>query len=158
MEQFSCKTRIVSGPGSVAQLKELGSNRLLLVTDPYFAQSGTAARLMELSGAAHTRLFDKVQPDPSVELAAEGTAVVREFQPDTVVALGGGSAMDCAKAMVYFAGEKVRLVAIPTTSGSGSEVTEFAILTHGGAKHPLVDPRLCPDIAILDSELLNHAT
>ena len=154
MEQFSCKTRIVSGPGSVAQLKELKSERLLLVTDPYFAQSGTAARLMELSGAAHTRLFDKVQPDPSVELAAEGTAVVREFQPDTVVALGGGSAMDCAKAMVYFAGEKVRLVAIPTTSGSGSEVTEFAILTHGGAKHPLVDPRLCPDIAILDSELL----
>jgi len=70
------------------------------------------------------------------------------------VALGGGSAMDCAKAMVYFSGLQVMLVAIPTTSGSGSEVTDFAILTHGNVKHPLVDPGVCPDVAILDSDLL----
>jgi 1-propanol dehydrogenase len=80
--------------------------------------------------------------------------VVQTFQPDTIVALGGGSAMDCAKAMAYFSGTKAKLIAIPTTSGSGSEVTDFAILTHGGVKHPLVDKRLRPDAAILDSDLL----
>jgi len=154
MQQFSCKTRICSGPGSVRQLSQLNSKRLLLVTDPYFVKNGTAQQILKVSGAAQTKLFDGVLPDPSVELAAEGTAALREFQPDTVVALGGGSTMDCAKAMAYFAGERVRLVAIPTTSGSGSEVTEFAILTHAGAKHPLVDEKLCPDVAILDSDLL----
>ena len=87
-------------------------------------------------------------------LAAEGAAKVRQFQPDLMVALGGGSAMDCAKAMVYFAGLPVRFVAIPTTSGSGSEVTNFAILTHQDIKHPLVDEKLQPDMAILDGSLL----
>ena len=62
--------------------------------------------------------------------------------------------MDCAKAMTYFSSTKAKLVAIPTTSGSGSEVTDFAILTHGNVKHPLVDPRLRPDVAILDDALL----
>ena len=64
--------------------------------------------------------------------------------------------MDLAKAMVYFSSLPVRLVAVPTTSGSGSEVTDFAILTHDGVKHPLVDPRLRPDVAILDDELLTE--
>ena len=127
-----------------------------MVADPYFMENGTAERLAQLSGAQERRIFHKVSPDPSVELAAEGTAAVREFQPDTIVALGGGSAMDCAKAMAYFAGQQVRLVAIPTTSGSGSEVTDFAILTHGKVKHPLVDERIRPDVAILDSELLKN--
>lgn len=154
MECFSCKTRIISGAGSMSQLSQLGIKRLLLVTDPYFMQNGTAQRTAQLACAEQTEIFDKVKPDPSVELAAEGTAAVRRFQPDTIVALGGGSAMDCAKAMAYFAGAPVRLVAIPTTSGSGSEVTDFAILTHGQVKHPLVDKKIRPDVAILDSELL----
>lgn len=64
--------------------------------------------------------------------------------------------MDCAKAMAYFGGNNIRLVAIPTTSGSGSEVTDFAILTHGQVKHPLVDQRIRPDVAILDSDLLKE--
>lgn len=64
--------------------------------------------------------------------------------------------MDCAKAMVYFSGEQIRLVAIPTTSGSGSEVTDFAILTHENVKHPLVDGKLRPEIAILDNDLLKE--
>ena len=154
MEQFSCKTQILSGPGSVSALKNMGIKRLLLVADPYFAQNGTAARLATLSGAEKTEIFHKVIPDPTVELAAEGTALVKNLQPDAVVALGGGSAMDCAKAMVYFSGYTPKLVAIPTTSGSGSEVTDFAILTHSGVKHPLVDSKIQPDVAILDSDLL----
>lgn len=156
MERFYCKTKIISGAGAVSALAELESKRLLMVSDPYFAQNGTAQRLAALSKAEKTEIFSGIKPDPSVELAAEGTAVVKQFQPDTIVALGGGSAMDCAKAMAYFAGRQVRLVAIPTTSGSGSEVTDFAILTHNSVKHPLVDDKLCPDVAILDSDLLTQ--
>ena len=154
MTVFSCKTKIISGEGTLTSLKELGIRRLFLVTDPYFAQNGQAEKTAELAQAEETEIFSQVQPDPTVELAAAGTARLRAFQPDTVVALGGGSAMDCAKAMVHFGGLDVKLVAIPTTSGSGSEVTDFAILTHQGVKHPLVDGRLRPDVAILDGSLL----
>lgn len=154
MKEFSCGTKIFVGTGTVAALKSLGAKRLLLVTDPFFAKNGVAQRIAAASGAQQTEIFDKVKPDPSVELAAEGTAKVKEFEPDAVVALGGGSAMDLAKAMLYFGGTNAKLAAIPTTSGSGSEVTDFAILTHGNVKHPLVDKRLRPDMAILDDELL----
>ncbi len=154
MERFSCQTQVVSGAGSLSYLKELGIGRLFVVADPYFAENGTAQRIISLSGAAESRVFSKVAPDPTVELAAEGTAELKDFQPDTVVALGGGSAMDCAKAMVFFSGLQVRFVAVPTTSGSGSEVTDFSILTHKAVKHPLVDKKLLPHVAILDSELL----
>ena len=154
MERFECKTKIISGPGAVASLAELGCKRLMLVTDPYFAKNGTAQRIAGIVGAEETEVFDRVAPDPTVELAAEGTARVRSFAPDVLIALGGGSAMDCAKAMAYFSGRKLTFVAIPTTSGSGSEVTDFAILTHNKVKHPLVDARLRPDMAVLDSDLL----
>ena len=156
MEQFSCKTTIISGAGAVAALEKIAVKRLLLVTDSYFMNNGTAKRVAEAAKAETVCFFDQVKPDPTVELAAEGTAKLKEFQPDTVVALGGGSAMDCAKAMVFFAKERVRFVAIPTTSGSGSEVTDFAILTHNKVKHPLVDVSLRPDTAILDSDLLQE--
>ena len=156
MEQFECKTKIISGSGAVSALAELGAKRLFLVTDPYFAKNGTAERIAKITGAAETEVFDQVAPDPSVALAAEGTARVKAFRPDVIVALGGGSAMDLAKAVSWFSGEKMALVAIPTTSGSGSEVTDFAILTHNHVKHPLVDPRLRPNMAILDSDLLKE--
>ena len=156
MEEFSLKTKIYAGAGAVTALEAFGAKRLLLVTDPYFMKNGTAQRIAALSKAEKIEYFDRVQPDPTVALAAEGTAKLRQFQPDLLVALGGGSAMDCAKAMAYFAQGEVSLAAIPTTSGSGSEVTDFAILTHGKAKHPLVDEKLRPAAAILDSDLLNE--
>ena len=153
MDTFSCKTEIMVGSAGKI-LPTLQSKSLLLVADPYFGENGVARDLAFASKAGRTRLFTEVQPDPSVELAAKGTAVMKEFSPDTVVALGGGSAIDCAKAMVYFYPEPVRLVAIPTTSGSGSEVTDFSVLTHGNTKHPLIDPKVCPAVAILDESLL----
>ena len=156
MKQFTCKTKIVSGTGAVAALEQLGAKRLLLVTDPFFSQNGTAQKVAAASKAEQVEIFDRVPPDPTVELAAEGTARVNAFRPDVIAALGGGSAMDLSKAMAYFGGSPVRLAAIPTTSGSGSEVTDFAILTHENVKHPLVDPRLCPEMAILDDELLQQ--
>ena len=156
MEEFSCKTRVISGSGTIRMLGKLEKKRLFLVSDPFFVKNGVAEQVAQASGCRETEIFDGVQPDPSVELAAEGTAKLRAFQPDLLVALGGGSAMDLAKAMAYFGKGDYTVVAIPTTSGSGSEVTDFAILTHEKVKHPLVDPRLRPDLAILDSDLLQE--
>ena len=156
MEEFSCRTRLISGNGTIRALGKLEKKRLFLVSDPYFVKNGVANRVVEVSGCGTAEIFDRVQPDPSVELAAEGTARLREFQPDLVVALGGGSAMDLAKAMAFFGKGDYTLAAIPTTSGSGSEVTDFAILTHNKVKHPLVDKRLRPDLAILDGDLLRE--
>ena len=156
MGEFSCKTRVVSGRGTIRALGKLEKKRLFLVADPFFVKNGVAKQVAEASGCGEVEIFDRVQPDPAVELAAEGTAKLREFQPDLVVALGGGSAMDLAKAIGYFGKGSYLLAAIPTTSGSGSEVTDFAILTHNKVKHPLVDKRLRPDLAILDADLLQE--
>ena len=154
MDEFECRTKIISGPGAVESLKGFHAKRLFLVTDPFFYKNGTADRVAQAAGAERTEIFHDVKPDPTVELAAEGTARLRAFEADLIVALGGGSAMDCAKAMAFFSKGDAKLIAIPTTSGSGSEVTDFAILTHNKVKHPLVDKRLRPDAAILDSDLL----
>ena len=151
MGRFSCSTEIVTGSAQEC-LKHLGIRKLLLVADPYF-EGGLAQTLGEASGAEVTYFFE-VEPDPKVTLAAKGAALVKSLQPDAVVALGGGSAMDLAKSMTWFAGSDAKLIAIPTTSGSGSEVTDFAILTHEGVKNPLVDSRLKPQMAILDSSLV----
>lgn len=154
MKEFLCRTRIVSGPGALNVLKELGLRRLFLVTDPFFAQNGTAERVARAIGAEAFEIFDQVAPDPSVTLVARGVAAVQQFRPDGIAALGGGSAMDCAKGIRYFSELQIPFAAIPTTSGSGSEVTDFAILTHEGVKHPLVDPSLRPGLAILDETLV----
>ena len=153
MEKFYCKTAIIAGCGAINELIHRNIKRLFLVCDPFFAENGTADALVRAAGEPTHQIFSQVIPDPSVTLAAKGAALVMDFKPDTVVALGGGSAMDLAKAMVYFSQSSAGLVAIPTTSGSGSEVTDFAILTHEGVKHPLVDERLRPELAILDSDL-----
>ncbi len=156
MEEFSCATKIISGTGAVSRLGEFGAKRVLMVTDPFFVKNGWAQKIAEATQAEAVEMFDNVRPDPTVELAAEGTGKLKAFGPDLIVALGGGSAMDLAKAMAFFGKDDCKLVAIPTTSGSGSEVTDFAILTHNGVKHPLVDERLRPSAAILDDSLLRE--
>ena len=154
MERFVCGTKIISGAGAAESIREWGARRALVVTDPFFYENGTAAKVGEWTRAETVEIFHQVVPDPGLDLVAAGTAKVRDFGPDLIVALGGGSAMDCAKAMKYFSGSKAVFVAIPTTSGSGSEVTDFAILTHNGVKHPLVDSSLGPEVAILDGIFL----
>lgn len=152
MKEFSCRTKIVMDCPAAQVLKARNFSKILVVSDPFFSQNGTAAQLGQQ--AKNYEIFDKILPDPSVALVAQGTAQLQSFQPDALVALGGGSAMDCAKAMLFFSGKEIPLIAVPTTSGSGSEVTDFAILTHNGVKHPLVDAALCPDMAILDGDLV----
>lgn len=154
MHSFSLGTTLYSGAGALDRLSALCGKRTFLVTDEYFARSGLADRVAARCGG-QTEIFSQVTPEPTVELTGLGVARLQAFQPDTVVALGGGSVMDCAKGILLLSERKARLIAIPTTSGTGSEVTSFAVLTHAGVKQPLVDPALRPAAAILDAGLLD---
>ena len=90
--EFYCKTRIFAGQGILKELKTLNIGRLLLVCDPFFVQNGWAQKIKTLSGAAQFEIFNEISPDPTAALAAKGTAKMNAFCPDTVIALGGGSA------------------------------------------------------------------
>lgn len=153
MQTFSGNTAIYTGENALQALKTLCGKRVMIVTDRFFSENGTAQKLSALC-QGECRIFDRVEPDPPLSLIAEGISVLREFQPDSIVALGGGSPIDCAKGILSLGASDARLIAVPTTSGTGSEVTSFAILTHEGVKHPLVDEKLRPAAAILDPSLL----
>jgi 1-propanol dehydrogenase len=153
---FHCNTKLIFGSGAVQWLAQYKASSVLVVTDRYFEENGTAARIGALVPGAAVTIFSQVTPDPPAEVVAKGVAVCRQCQPDLMIALGGGSPMDCAKAMGYLLDRRPTFVAIPTTSGTGSEVTSFSIVTHSGKKHPIVDETLRPDYAILDPDLLTN--
>ena len=154
MTLFHCPVKIYTGPHALDALKNCKAERVLVVTDSYFSKSGKAMEIGHMVPGAEVRVFDRVTPDPTAELAAEGGALCAQYAPDLMIALGGGSPMDCAKAMGLACGKAMAFYAIPTTAGSGSEVTSFSVITKDGVKHPLVDPSLRPDAAILDDSLL----
>lgn len=156
MTEFLCGTKLYTGANALSALRKYTAQRVMVVTDRYFSQNGKAKAIASMISGAEVRIFDKVTPDPTAQLAAEATAVCRQFKPQLLIALGGGSPMDCAKAVRLAAEHPMTFVAVPTTSGSGSEVTAFSILTHNGVKHPLVDPVMRPDAAILDDSLLDE--
>lgn len=156
MELFFIKPKLFFGPDPMEALGALAGKRVLVVTDAFLASSGLLDRVKaRLTGPVE--VFDRVEPDPSLRLVAQGVKVLRDFGPDAVLAFGGGSPMDCAKAMNYFAGVEAPLWCVPTTAGTGSEVTSFAVLTDTdrGVKYPLVTDALLPDAAILDPGLLD---
>lgn len=162
MERFQLKPTIYFGPDALSALDELAGKRVMIVTDRFLAESGLLDKVTAHLRGCTVERFDEVVPDPSLALVAQGAKRLAEFRPDAVVAFGGGSPMDCAKAMTEFgktlgADGAVRFYAIPTTAGTGSEVTSFAVLTDGehGVKYPLVDDALLPDAAILDASLLS---
>ncbi len=154
MNGFSCHTRILSGTDALSHLNTLHFQRVLVVTDAYFSKNGLAAQIAARIPGAAVQIFDEVTPDPELALVARGVAQITSFSPDCILALGGGSPMDCAKAMKYLSDTAAALIAIPTTSGTGSEVTTFSIITNGAVKLPLIDDALAPDLAILDPSLL----
>lgn len=155
MQTFSCPTKLVWGGGAVAALGTLGCQRLFLVTEPPLAADGTARRVAQAAGCPGVEIFAPAHPImPTVELAAQGAARIRAFRPDLVAVLGRGGTLDCGKAMACFARGSHTLAAIPTAAGTGGEVTDFVVLAHGREQKRLTDPRLRPDVAVLDRDLL----
>ena len=156
METFTLKPKLYFGPDALGALKKLTGKRVLIVTDGFLASSGLLDKVRAHLNGCEVTVFDQVTPDPSVELVAWGVQLLRETQPEAVIAFGGGSPMDCAKAIRWNAGGYVSLWAIPTTAGTGSEMTSYAVLTdtEKGLKYPLVDDILLPECAILDPSLL----
>ncbi len=161
MTQFNGRTKICYGTDAIESLEELQAKRAFIVTDPFIMKSGFAGRIkshLDRAQISH-RFFDGVEPDPSLETVTKGTLHLIHDDADLVIALGGGSAIDAAKAMLFFAykvggsKKKPMLIAIPTTSGTGSEVTAISVVTDkvNEVKIPLNDELMIPDMAILDA-------
>ena len=163
MKTFEMKTVIHFGDNSLERLKVIPYKRVLIITDPFIA-NGDMIDLITAplkSGGIQYDLFTDVVPDAPIGKVAEGVKKFLEYQPEAVIAVGGGSAIDSSKAIREFALKinnygKVGLIAIPTTSGTGSEVTSFAVVndTDAQVKYPLVSDSLTADEAILDAELV----
>ena len=176
-------------PVALDELKNvLGKKKAFIVTDSFLYNNGYTKPIedkLDEMGIRHT-CFYEVAPDPTLQCAEKGTDQMRQFEPDTIIAIGGGSAMDAAKIMwvmyehpdVDFSdmamdfmdirkrvytfpkmGEKAYFIAIPTSAGTGSEVTPFAIITDAetGVKWPLADYQLMPNMAIVDADLMMSA-
>lgn len=182
---FRVPSQIFFEPGSLSYLSKIKGERAIIVTDKMMVELGyveKATRWLDQAGIKY-QIFDDVEPDPSVETVENGLRVFKLFQPDIIIALGGGSPIDAAKGMWLFyedpdatfdglklkfldirkraykfpeLGHKAQFVAIPTTSGTGSEVTAFSVITDkkAGVKYPLADYALTPNVAIIDSDLV----
>lgn len=187
MQWFKVPDKIYFEKGATQYLVKMPDiTRVAIVTDPMMVKLGYVERvehyLRQRRQPVAIEVFSEVEPDPSTTTVERGTEMLLRFQPDCIIALGGGSPMDAAKAMWLFyeypdtdfhnlkqkfmdirkrvykypkLGRKAKFVAIPTTSGTGSEVTSFAVITdkvQGNTKYPLADYELTPDVAIIDPE------
>ncbi len=188
MQWFKVPGKIYFESGSIAYLSNMpGITKAFIVTDPSMTQLGYVNKVLyqlrKRQVYVHSEIFDQVEPDPSLDTVLKGAAEMKKFQPDVIIALGGGSAIDAAKGMWLFyedpdadfknmslkfldirkraykfpvLGKKSQFVAIPTTSGTGSEVTSFAVISdkQENKKYPLADYELTPDVAIIDPDFV----
>jgi len=188
MQWFKIPEKIYFEYGSLKYLKDMRNvERVFIVTDEAMVKLGYVDKIMYQLRRRHnivqTDIFYEVETDPSFDTIMKGVDRMKEFAPDTIIALGGGSPIDAAKGMWLFyenpeadinglklkfmdirkrtykfpeIGKKTKLVAIPTTSGTGSEVTSFAVITDkkNNIKYPLADYELTPNVAIIDPELV----
>ena len=163
MKSFDIKTKIYFGDQALDRLAEIPYQKVLVVTDPFIAHGELIDLVTEplKKGNKQFEIFKDVVPDPPIEKISEGVKKMLEYRPDAIVAVGGGSAIDSSKSIREFALRvdhyaEVGLIAIPTTSGTGSEVTSFAVVTDPAekVKYPLVSYSMMPDEAILDAELV----
>ncbi len=163
MKEFHINTEIFFGENALDRLEQLPFSSVLIITDPFIASSGMALLLTSRLDRAHIDydFFTDVVPDPPVEKVISGVAAALHKKHPCIIGVGGGSAIDTAKAVKKFATQmdetyKPYLIAIPTTSGTGSEVTCFAVISNPseGRKYPLAEEELLPDEAILDEVLV----
>jgi len=184
LQWFKIPAKTYFEPNALRYLIDMrGIERVTIVTDATMTTLGFVDKVLDVlhrrADRVHVQIIDRVLPEPTVASVQEGAAQLREFQPDTIIALGGGSPMDAAKVMwllyenpdVQFSdmrekffdvrkraftfpelGAKAKLVCVPTTSGTGSEMTPFAVITDEttGMKYPLADYALTPSVAIID--------
>ncbi|BDG49198.1 bifunctional acetaldehyde-CoA/alcohol dehydrogenase [Parageobacillus sp. KH3-4] len=188
MQWFKVPPKIYFEKNAVQYLAKMPNiSRAFIVTDPGMVKLGYVDKVLyylrRRPDYVHSEIFSEVEPDPSIETVMRGVDMMRNFEPDVIIALGGGSPMDAAKAMWLFyehpaadfnalkqkfldirkrvykypkLGQKAKFVAIPTTSGTGSEVTSFAVITDKktNIKYPLADYELTPDVAIVDPQFV----
>lgn len=162
MGNFKMPTQINFGLSSLSCLQQEDIQNALIVCDPYMVTSQKIDLLTCIFDEMNVRyaVFSETIPDPTIDVVTNGVSKAIDTVPDTIVALGGGSAIDTAKAIrqmyqsIQHVG-KVSLIAIPTTSGTGSEVTSFAVISDPDtqSKYALVDDNMIPNLAILDPEL-----
>lgn len=184
MQWFKVPPKIYFEKNATQYLEKMPNiSRAFIVTDPGMVKLGYVDKVLyylrKRRQYVHSEIFSDVEPDPSVDTVMKGVEMMRSFQPDVIIALGGGSPMDAAKGMWLFyehpevefealkqkfmdirkrvfkyppLGRKAKFVAIPTTSGTGSEVTSFSVITDKttNVKYPLADYELTPDVAIVD--------
>lgn len=163
MKSFDIKTKIYFGDQALDRLTEIPYSKVLIITDPFMAQSSSLNLILDplKKGNKQFDIFKEVVPDAPIDKISEGVKKMLEYRPEAIIAVGGGSSIDSSKSIREFAlrvdnyGE-VGLIAIPTTSGTGSEVTSFAVVSDPKEqmKYPLVSRELTPDEAILDAELV----
>ena len=189
MQWFKVPPKIYFENDSIQYLQKMeGIERAFIVTDPTMVKLGNVDKVLyylrKREKYCHSEIYSDVEPDPDVETIMRGVQAMRQFKPDVIIALGGGSAMDAAKGMWLFyehpeatfdglklkfmdirkraykfprLGAKAQMVCIPTTSGTGSEVTSFSVVTdkkNGNIKYPLADYALTPGVAIIDPQFV----
>ncbi|MDR3151946.1 MAG: bifunctional acetaldehyde-CoA/alcohol dehydrogenase [Bifidobacteriaceae bacterium] len=187
MQWFKIPPKIYIEPNSIQYLRDMeGVSKAVIVTDKVMSDLGVVQKIIDelnaRSNKVDVRVLDFIEPEPSIETVQRGAEIMRQFSPETIIALGGGSPMDAAKVMwllyenpdITFSdirekffdirkraftlpalGRLAKLVCIPTSSGTGSEVTPFAVITDHktGYKYPLADYCLTPSVAIVDPVL-----
>ncbi|SMC18227.1 Alcohol dehydrogenase, class IV [Clostridium acidisoli DSM 12555] len=177
MARFTLPRDIYFGEGSLKTLKTLnGKKAVVVVGGSSMQRFGFLAKVIDYLKEAHieVKVIDGIEPDPSVDTVMDGATIMRDFEPDWIVAIGGGSPIDAAKAMWIFyeypeftfeqavvpfglpeLRQKAKFIAIPSTSGTGTEVTAFSVITDykKKIKYPIADFNITPDIAIVDPEL-----
>ncbi|WFD12345.1 iron-containing alcohol dehydrogenase [Tepidibacter hydrothermalis] len=167
-DKFKLKSKVYFNKESIHFLEEINGTRAFIVSDSIMDELGYQQKTIDCLSKAgiSSVVFSEICPDPDANVIAKGIKSFEESNADVIVAIGGGSAIDSAKGILYFTWKlrssngqdmkKPLFIAIPSTSGTGSEVTDFTVITSGQEKVCIVDEFIAPDIAILDSTCIQH--